>query len=175
MGLKDALSCILVAHSRRYPHWQLVDLYKLLHQACLGSEHAASDQAGVRAWLEKELATMGDGPEEPLVDDISPSGEVVRVHLRPYVAAGHDPDRLLEVFWRTAQEYRGSLERLQWCGEVAGQVASAGLLPFQPTQIGEFMRRMAQQGFPTAHHSPIYGQLYRPAYRVVARAFWVRA
>ncbi len=171
MGLKEALCRILEAQQRRYPHWQLVDLYKLLHQACLGSEHAISDEAGVRAWLERELATMGDGPEEPLMDEISPSGEIVRVHLRPYVAAGHDPDRLLEAFLRTAREYRGSLERLQWCGEVAGQVASAGSLPFQPAQIGEFMRRMAQQGFPAAHHSPLYGQLYRPAYRVVARAF----
>ncbi len=169
--MEEALRHILTAQYRRYPHLQIVDLYKLLHQGCLGSEHAVADEAGVRAWLERELATMGSGPEETLLDDISPSGEIVRVHLRPYVAAGRDPEVLLAAFLRTAREYRGSADRLQWCGQVAERMAAGGLLPFPPAQIGEFWRRMAQQGFPAAHHSPVYERLYRPAYRVVARAF----
>jgi hypothetical protein len=169
--VEEALGRILAAQYRRYPCLEIVDLYKLLHQASMGSEHAVTDEDGARAWLERELATMGAGPEEPLIDYISPSGEIVRVHLRPYVEAGHDPEKLLEAFWRTAREYRGSAERLQQYGDVAEQMAFAGLLPPQPDQIGEFMQRMEQQGFPAVHHSRIYERLYQPAYRVVARTF----
>lgn len=169
--MEETLGRILAAQYRRYPHLQIVDLYKLLHQAGMGSEHAVSDEGGARAWLERELTTMGTGPEEPLIDDISPSGEIVRVHLRPYIGAGHDPDKLLEAFLRTAREYRGSVGRLQRYGAAAEQMASAGLLPLQPHQIGEFMQRMEQQGFPAVHHSHIYEHLYQPAYRVVARQF----
>jgi len=165
------LNRILADQYRRYPCLQIVDLYKLLHQASMGSEHAVSDEAGVRAWLEKEMATMGTGPEEPLIDDISPAGEIVRVHLRPYVAAGHNPQTLLDAFLRTAREYRGSIERLQRYGEMTEQMAFAEQLPFQPAQIGEFMQRMAQQGFPAVHHSQVYERLYRPAYRIVLRTF----
>ncbi len=169
--MKEQLGCILVDHYRRYPRLQLADLYKLLHQASMGSEHAISDEAGARAWLERELATMGDGPEDPLIDAISPSGEIVRVHLRPYVAAGHNPERLLDAFLRTAREVRGSVERLRGYLEETEQMAVAGRVPLSPDQISELMGRVARQGFPALHHSETYERLYRPAYRVVARAF----
>jgi hypothetical protein len=169
--MEEAVSRILLNQIRRYPHLQLADLYKLLHQASMGSEHAVTDEAGARAWLERELATMGDGPQEPLVDEISPTGEIVRVHLRPYVEAGLDPAELLDAFLRTAREYQGSLEHLKEYGEVADWMASAGLLPFLAGHIGEFMDRMEQQGFPAVHHSQIYEREYRPAYRVVARVY----
>lgn len=168
---QHALSSILADQVQRHPSLQLPDLYKLLHQACMGSEHAVSDEDGARAWLEKELAIMGNGAPEPLLDAISPWGEIVRVHLRPYVEEGHDPKDLLAAFVRTGREHQGSATRLAWCGEVAEQMALAGLLPFPAQHIAEFMQSMEQRGFPALHHSRLYVRLYRPAYRVVARAY----
>lgn len=169
--MRALLGQILADHFRRYPRLQIVDLYKLLHQASMGSEHAVSDQAGVRAWLERELATMGPGPEDPLIEPISPGGEVVRVHLRPYMEAGHDPQLLLAAFLRTAQEFRGSTARLQSYWAVAEEMAAAGRVPLPPERLAEFLPPIAHQGFPAVHHSTVYAKLYRPAYRVVARAF----
>ena len=169
--MEKTLGRILTAQVRRYPRLQIEDLCKLLHQASMGSEHAVSDEDGVRAWLQQELAVMGDGPEEPLVDEISPTGDIVRVHLRPYATAGRDPQGLLHAFLRTAREYRGSTEQFRKYGEVAEAMATSGLLPFEPGQITEFMRRMEDEGFPAVHHSDTYGRLYQPAYRVVARRF----
>lgn len=169
--MEKKLQRILDLHCQRYPRLQVVDLYKLLHQASMGSEHAVTDEAGVRSWLEAELATMAAGPQEPLIDHIHPSGEIVRVHLRPYVQAGHDPEALLVAFVQTAANYRGSVDQLEQSCTAAAELASAGRLPFQPEQIVGFMGRMAQQNFPAAHHSAIYGRLYKPAYRVVARTF----
>jgi hypothetical protein len=68
-------------------------VYKLLHQAAMGSEHAAPEEALARAWLDRELSQMGPGPAEGVVDPISPDGEVVRVHLRPFVGRRSRPPK----------------------------------------------------------------------------------
>lgn len=161
---------ILRDHLRRYPLMQAEDIYKLLHQACLGSEHAVQDLEGVRRWLARELAEMGEGPDDPLIDPISPDASIVRVHLRPYVAAGYDPAQLLDAFVRTANGYRGAHEDLQRALDAVIALAEAGSLPLDARRLIELSRSLAAQGFPAIHHSDAYERLYRPAYRVVARA-----
>ena len=162
---------ILRDHVVRYPLMQVEDAYKLVHQACMGSEHAVSDLDGVRRWMAREVAEMGDGPNDPLIDPISPDGRIARVHLRPYLAAGYDPACLLDAFVQTANGYRGSIEHLRrtWHDVVA--LARAGALPFDAQRLDELGQSMAAQGFPAIHHSPAYERAYRPAYRVVARAY----
>jgi len=167
---QEPLRRILLAHLARYPLMQPVDLYKLLHQAAMGSEHAAPDEAAARAWLQRELRSLGEGPGDPLIDPISPGGEIVRVHLRPHLAAGYEPERLLEAFLRTGREYRGSTERLAEWGRLAVQMAEAGRLPFG-REMRALLEERTAQGFGSAHHSRQYGESYRPAYRVVAAAF----
>ncbi|BCX02170.1 MAG: hypothetical protein KatS3mg053_0108 [Candidatus Roseilinea sp.] len=162
---------ILRDHLRRYPLMQAEDVYKLLHQACLGSEHAVQDLDGVRRWMLRELAEMGDGPDDPLVDPIAPDGRIVRVHLRPYVAAGYDPAQLLDAFVHTANGYRGSHEDLQRVLDAVIALAEAGSLPLDARRLIELSRSLAAQGFPAIHHSDAYERAYRPAYRVVARAY----
>lgn len=54
-------------HLTRYPLLQIQNLYKLLHQAALGSEHALTDRLPVERWLRRELAEMGEGiPDDSL-------------------------------------------------------------------------------------------------------------
>ena len=96
---------VLQDHISRYPALQIQDLYKLLHQAAMGSEHAVSDRGSVERWMTRELLEMGTGTAEPLIDPISDNGEIVRVHLRPYMSAGQDPVKLLDAFIRTANEH----------------------------------------------------------------------
>ena len=104
------IETVLQDHLSRYPGMQIQDLYKLLHQAALGSEHAVSDPGSAARWLTRELEDMGEGIPESLIDPISSNGDIVRVHLRPYVDAGHDPQILLNAFIRTANEYRGEMQ-----------------------------------------------------------------
>jgi hypothetical protein len=160
---------ILNAHAARYPHWALDDLYKLLHQAAMGSEHAVSDEAHARDWLTRELAGLGAGPEEPLIDPISPASEVVRVHLRPYVRRQLEEELLLEAFIRTAREFQGSADRIVEYAETAADLAREGPLRFDSDELAEFVARMKKAGFPPVHHSPAFEAEYLPAYRVVAR------
>ncbi len=163
------ISSILLDHQKRYPLWQIKDVYKLLHQAAMGSEHAVQDVAGVRAWMERELNEMGEGPNDPLIDPLSPDDDIVRVHLRPLVSKGIEPEKLLEAFIQTAREYRGSWSGLAHFLKVAIDMTSIDALHFNQRELGHFFDKMQYLNYPAQHHSAEYEAAYRPAYRVIYR------
>ncbi len=158
---------ILREHFARYPSMQIQDVYKLIHQGVLGSEHAISSPESARQWLERELVEMGEGPKESVMDPISEDGQIVRVHLRPFVAQRGSPETLLEAFIRTANEYRGEAQTLKDNWKVA---VKTGKYPV--VEMDDFIQSVEAQGYPAVHHSPEYERLYRPAYRVVCRKFF---
>lgn len=164
---------ILKAHLLRYPAMQLVDIYKLVHQAGLGSEHAVSSFELTRRWLEQEVASLGAGPDEPVEDPISPQGDILRIHLRPFLRQGGDLQELLKAFVSTANEFHGSIERLKEFWLAVESVAEEGALRISPVEVRGFWSVMEARNFPAMHHSPAYQENYRPAYRVVARDFFV--
>lgn len=162
---------VLRAEARRHPALTPQDCYKLLYQACLGSEHAIGDAAEAARWLERELAGLGPGPDEPLVDPVSPDGRIVRVHLRPFVARQGDRTRLLAGFVETASTFKGSRPALEAAWAQVVELAAAIELPFAAEAAREFGAKMAAQGYPAVRHSPAYRDAYRPAYRVLAREY----
>jgi len=173
LSQETAFRQILAQHAARYPRFQVQDLYKLVYQGALGSEHAVADASQARAWLEREVDGLADGPEEPVIEPISADGQVVRVNLRPYVAKGGDLEALLEGFIRTAREYKGTMALLKRYWSYAGRMAQSGALGLPVNELKCFFDEMRARGFPTVHHSQEYRSAYRPAYRVVAREFLV--
>jgi len=165
------LKQLLALHVARYPLMQVQDVYKLLHQAALGSEHAVHDVTAARDWLEREVKNLPKGPDEPLTDIIAPDRLILRVHLRPYVRTGGDLEALHAAFVRTANEFRGSKEKLKQYGASTAQLAAEGWLPFSRREVEVFFAKIEKQGFPAMQHSEIYRQAYMPAYRVVAREY----
>lgn len=159
---------ILARQYARHPQMALADLYKFIHQAALGSEHAVADTAMARRWMDDEIATLSDGLPEPLLDPLTPDGRLARVHLRPYLAEGGSPEDLLQAFVQTANTYHGSKEQLRAYWQTAETMAEAGDLPFPPDTMAVFIARMAEAGYPAVHHSDAYNEAYHPAYRVVA-------
>lgn len=159
---------IAEAQIRRHPDLEVADLYKLMHQAAMGSEHAMTDTAGVRAWMTHELATMGEGKEEPMIDTIAPGGAVVRVHLRPWVAAGRSTDSLVAAFMKTAETFAADTARLSEYLGAAGRAVQELPTRFTVARWHQFTDSLRKAGYPAIHHSPGYEQAYHPAYRVVA-------
>jgi hypothetical protein len=162
---------ILAAHARRYPRWEAADRYKLTHRAAFGNEHALPNPEAVRAYLDRELAGLGDGPDQPLLDPIRPDGALLRVHLRALVARKLSPDALFQAFLKTAHEYRGSGVR------TFRAYRRDALMGGDPAARRLFDDLQAQ-GLPAIHHSDRFRTLYKPAYRVVASRFlpaaWLR-
>lgn len=188
---------LLRSHIERYPRFGIEDLYKLLHQGVLGSEHAVTSEAAAREWLDREITGLGPGPEEPLIDPISLDGRIVRVHLRPYLAGGRHPETLLHAFVRTAGEHHGSRQEFLAAWHLAEALAATetrattetlatteamattdgpavtptvtrpAILPFSRTAMSAFFAPLAAAGVPAVHHSEAFEQAYAPAYRVV--------
>jgi hypothetical protein len=158
---------LLGAHLARYPGMELQDIYKLLHQAALGSGHAVKDETAARAALAQEIADLVPATAGPLSEVISPDGKLLRVHLRAYLNAGGDVDALADAFVRSAREYPGSAEKLcKFCG-CLGDLAAAGGIPYSRDETVAYFERIAAQQYPVVHHSPAYRQAHRPAYRVI--------
>jgi hypothetical protein len=162
------MESILIDHAQRYPEWEVKDLYKLIHQAVMGSEHAVIDEAGARNWLSQEITHLEYAPDEPLLDPISPDQQIVRVHLRPFVAHQLQTEPLLQAFIGTARAFRPSTEKLIEYAACAIQLARERKLPFKESQVSEYFDQMRTAQFPATNHSNKYEKFYHPAYRVVA-------
>ncbi len=159
---------LLGQHRQRYPRMALADIYKLLHQAALGPGHAVKNAAAARAALLTEAAALGEGPVDPLLDPISPDGRLARIHLRAYVAAGHEIDALADAFLETAATYPGSADKLAKFCACLGDLADAGGIAFSRSEVSAYFEPVIAQGYPVVRHSQDYRTAYRPAYRVVA-------
>jgi hypothetical protein len=162
---------IIQSHVIRYPQIQIEDLYKLAHQAAMGSEHAVKDIQSARDWLSNELINMGSISADPLFDEISPDGEILRIHLNPYIDHGGDTETLLQAFVRTANEYEGSLEKLKRYWTSVEQLADSSQINFQLDDLRNFIIKLDSKGYPAIHHSPKYENAYNPHYRVLARDY----
>jgi hypothetical protein len=159
---------LLGQHLQRYPRMELTDIYKLLHQAALGAGHAIGDPRQAREALRSECAQLDAEDAEPVVDPISPDGQLARVHLRPYLAAGHDIDALADAFLATPQNYPAAPDKLAKFCACLGDLADSRALPFGRSAVSEYFDVVLAQGFPVVRHSQTYRSAYRPAYRVVA-------
>jgi len=164
---EDAFRHILALQCKRYPLMEVQDIYKLIHQASMGSEHAVQDLNVTRAFLEREVNELADGPEEPIQDIISADGRIARINLRPYLASNASLSKLYDAFVRTANEFEGSTLKLKLYCSAAGRLAGEGSFAFSQTAIRAFFDQMEVQGFPAVHHSASYATAYQPAYRVV--------
>jgi len=170
---EDVVRHVIRRHISRYPRLEVQDLYKLVYQGALGSEHAVADASQARVWLEREVEKLAEGPEEPVIDPLSANGRVVRVNLRPYVAGRGDLRVLLEGFTRTAKDYRGTERQLRLYWRYAERMAEEGALSLAVHELRSFFEEMERLEFPAVHHSQGYERAYRPAYRVVVREYLV--
>lgn len=171
-GLPARLSALLLEHGTRYPHWQVQDVYKLLYQACMGSGHAVGDVTQARAMLEAEIHNLKPDPQQVLIEQISPEAKldqrIVRVNLRPYLAATSDITPLLDAFLSTSNTFKASIERLEQYASLLGHLSVPLGLSYSKNDLIQFMGKMGGQNYPAIHHSQVYTHYYKPAYRVVA-------
>jgi hypothetical protein len=167
---EDGFKSVVLEQCARYPRMQMQDLYKLAFQGALGNEHLMTDTALVRDYLRKELEELGPLRGEPLFEEITPGGTLVRVNLRPFKDGGGDPERLLDAMFQTASAFEPSEERLESYLLSIRQLARDELIPITLGEFLPYVEHLRTSGFPALHHSASYEKEYHPAYRVVLRA-----
>jgi hypothetical protein len=167
----EAVGSIMVAfgeHLEGHPLAAAEDLYKFLHQAVFGPGHAIPDRQAAAAYLERELAGLGPPLEnEPRCEPLGGDLPLVRVNLRPFVADGGDAGALTDTFVATANRHRTDDEEMATVLDLAARWLPCAGRGEQVSELRELAAEMAAQGYPAIHHSEIYREAYRPAYRVV--------
>lgn len=164
---QTSFSKILKEEINRHPKSQVEDIYKFIHQAALGSEHAVKDTIAVKKWLETEIAGLDYSLTENLTEPLSPDGNLIRLNLRPYLKANFDVTMLLNAFVKTANNYKGSIKKLKSYWKIALTLSKTEKLNFTSEEINNFFESQSKKGFPAVHHSELYRGTYKPAYRVV--------
>lgn len=165
-----AVEALIQTHVQRYPEADILDVYKLLHQAAFGPGHAITNQRAARDWLERESATLRPFAGDVLVENIHPEGRIVRVHLRPYLEAHGDLRKLLDGLLRSSREVEGSLEQMAaWWAVFQHMTERGGPLAarYSARTVALIGRTRAAENWPASHHSPPFERAYRPAYRVL--------
>ena len=161
-GLVHGMLDIVKRHLERYPLMLPRDVYKLFYQATMGPAHAVDSIRTAGERLKAEMELPDHGPDEPLIDPISPSGELARVHLRSWKRAGLSPEPLLAAFAGTPDRFTGSREALEnLCDSLLDGSDRFGS---DPRGLLEEVRKT---GYPALHHSQRYRESYSPSYRVV--------
>ena len=160
---------LLVAHLERYPLARAEDIYKFAHQSVFGPAHAIPSRDRARVFLEEEIAALSAAPaEEPLLDALSAGPELARLNLRPFLAAGGDPERLLDAFVATAALVHGDAAAMtRRLGEAVAVLRELGGEAGEAARLEALAGERAAAGYPAIHHTDAYRDAYRPAYRVV--------
>jgi hypothetical protein len=152
-------------HWQRYPAMQKQDLYKLIYQGVMGSEHLV--QCGYAAQrLEQEWQQVESFPSNTLWESVHPTEGWGRIYLQPFKQAGGDWQTLLQAFVDSSQK-KGDLDELKniWEALLSERLA----WPILHEDLKQWIQEMKHSGFPAQHHSQPYRELYRPSYRLLTR------
>jgi hypothetical protein len=168
----EKIAELIQIHTRRYPEMEILDVYKLLHQSVFGPGHAIKNQKAAREWLERESQLFTPNPDEPLIENIHPDGQLVRVHLRPYMGLKGNLGKLLDGFIQSSKAINGDMAAMaalwtlfQGMVNPGGQFASR----FDARTVSLEGRTHERERWPASHHSPPYERTYKPTYRVLTR------
>ncbi len=170
---EDHVSALISAHIQRYTEIDILDVYKLLHQAVFGPGHALTSrkaEQGAREWIARECEIMKPHAGDPLVEQIHPEGAVVRVHLRPYLTAKGKPDKLADGLIESSRIIVGDDQTMRAWWEIFEALVTAGSFGqrFDIRLVALEGKTRASEHWPASHHSPRFQDAYRPAYRVLA-------
>jgi hypothetical protein len=174
----SSLSAVLAWHLRLYPLMRAQDIYKLVHQGVFGPGHITASAAAARRALTTECRSpnaecrMQNAAGEDAVEPIDPENRLVRVNLRPLLGQGGNSgtEWLAKAMVESGRAVKGDPEQMKrrlaaavrWCHRN---------LPRQSAELERMADRAEESGYPAFHHSPAYSRAYRPAYRVILRAY----
>lgn len=169
---EQQVATLIRAHLQRYSEIDIMDIYRMLHQAVFGPGKKITAVNAERDYLGREIEMLRPDSTALLVENIHPEGLIVRLHLRPYLAVRGDMDTLLSAFIATSEKVRGSENTMAaWWGIFQHMTQPGEILAnrFDTRTVSLIGRTRASERWSAAHHSPPFLQTYKPAYRVLTR------
>jgi len=146
------------AKQKQFPMMQGQDVYKLLYQGLLGSEHLFREKDRFVAGLRAELDQLRADPKEDLYESVRPDGGLARINLQAWLALDLNLDDLVTQCFAAAEQKWDSLADLLTLWQAYSST--------RPDQEA-FAEELKKLGYPPVHHSSQYSLHYHPAYRLI--------
>ncbi len=164
---KNTLVQLIKNQPQTKTNFSIQDAYKLIYQGNFGVAHILKNMDRAQQFLKEEIASIEESNDEPLIEPISVSNDLVRINLRPFKKFGYSVDKLFEIMIRSVEETKADKQRFlnQWC-EFKESVIH-GKLKFDRKELETFNQKVKAENYPAVHHSSGYRKTNNPAYRVV--------
>ena len=164
----EELERILREHAKRYPLMQPCDAGKLIYQNEFCGGHLIRDEQACLNYLRREYADLEKDPTVPLYEDIG--NGIVRVNLA--AVKPEDLEQLGRVFIDSAAKHKGMLESFLNKLKVLETLTAEGVFPFDTNALSAYLSEYKAAGYPAVSHSPKYREVYKPAYRIIRKAYF---
>ena len=164
----EELRAILIAHAKRYPLMQPRDAVKLIYQNEFGGGHLIRDEQACLNYLRREYTSVAKDPTVPLYEDIG--NGIIRVNLA--AVKPEDLEQLGRAFIDSAAKHKGTMDRFLNKLEVLRKLANEGVFTFDTNALNAYLSEYEAAGYPAVSHSPEYRQAYKPAYRIIRKAYF---
>lgn len=163
---------ILRQHFTWYPEMQLQDVYKLLYQGVMGSEHLAPSRQKFISRLQKEFDSLPPDIHLTLLEPIRADRKLFRLNLRAYKTHQPSIDPIISFFLDTVGLTSGTKVELvniwhvvaQWYDQSHREI-------FSVSSLRQFNHWLEQENYPAVHHSEVYRENYQPSYRLISDQF----
>ena len=164
----EELRAILIAHARRYPLMQPTDAVKLIYQNEFGGGHLIRDEQACLNYLRREYAAVEKDPTALLYEDIG--NGIVRVNLA--AVKPEDLERLGRAFIDSAAKHKGTLDSFLHKLKVLRMLTEESVFTFDTNALSAYLSEYKAAGYPAVSHSPKYREVYKPAYRIIRKAYF---
>ena len=166
--MMEELERILREHAKRYPLMQPTDAVKLIYQNEFGGGHLIRDEQACLNYLRREYTSVAKDPTVPLYEDIG--NGIIRVNLA--AVKPEDLEQLGRAFIDSAAKHKGAMDRFLNKLEVLRKLANEGVFNFDTNALNAYLSEYEAAGYPAVSHSPEYRQAYKPAYRIIRKAYF---
>ena len=157
------LKNVLEAHCLKYPLMQAEDYVKLLYQNEFAGGHMIPNKAAALQFLKSEYEQMKNTPSQQRYESIG--NAIVRADIRCF--SYDELSLLLDCFCKTANEHMGTmqsfLEKLDFLYDFLCEREI-----FDKAMLSRVLTTYKKAGCPSLHHSDVYRNVYKPAYRVIS-------
>ena len=155
---------ILIMHYQKYPELQIQDVFKFIYQSSFGCEHMVSSVEKVTAYIQEEY----DGTTEGEIEELD--GNYCRVPLS-YISKGLTAETFGKLFYLSAKKEEDGQVKLLKKIETVKKLVLESKLPFPVDEFNIALDKWKEQGYPAVHHSEVFRNEYKPAYRLIAKKF----
>ncbi len=168
----EGLLSLLEQHLSWYPVMEPRDIYKLLYQGVMGSEHLLTTAEEYTQYLHYEFETLQPEVSQAMLEPVRPDGALFRLNLRPYKSHLQSIDILTPTLLESARIVFGNITELRAVWESFVQYCHQGRIHhFDTTFIHQFSGWLDEVDYPAVHHSEAYRRAYQPAYRLISAKF----